>query len=166
MSSDELRDCKNISRKEVFCGRNLKKKTQNILCVTWYLCRGKKEGKKEAAYLKRMWQRLLGCSSFWTFTRFWDNFWEYGSSQTIFTSDVSKESGYMVKSAPTICWTWRSLFFIISIFITVVIIVVTSLSDIWKERMCCCDDDYADDADDDKHQAYQIFQNLKREAWF
>ena len=76
--------------------KSIKKKTQNILCVTWYLCRGKKEGKKEAAYLKRMWQRLLGCSSFRTFTWFRDNFWEYKSSQTICNSDVSKESGYMV----------------------------------------------------------------------
>ena len=32
--------------------KSIKKKPQNILCVTWYLCRGKKEGKKEAAYLK------------------------------------------------------------------------------------------------------------------
>ena len=38
--------------RKCFCGRNLKKKTQNILCVTWYLCRGKKEGKKKAAYRK------------------------------------------------------------------------------------------------------------------
>ena len=165
MSSDELCDCNDISRKKVFVAEIYKKKKLKIFSASLdiFVEERKRERRKQLISSQRMWQRLLGCSSFRTFTRFWDNFWEYGSSQTIFTSDVSKESGYMVKSAPTICWTWRSLFFIISIFITVVIIVVTSLSYIWKERMCCCDDD---DADDDKHQAYQIFQNLKREAWF
>ena len=160
MSSDELRDCNDISRKEVFCGTNMKKKTQNILCVTWYLCRGKKEGKKEAAYLKpadveaplglfqlldlhsilrrllRIW-RQPDYLHFWCFKRKW---W-HGAVSTYHLLQ-HKDHRFVI---------------------TVVIIVVTSLSDIWKERMGCCDDD---DADDDKHQAYQIFQNLKREAWF
>ena len=89
-------------KKENFCGRNLKKKKLKIFSASLdiFAEERKRERRKQLISSQRMWKRLLGCSSFWTFTRYWDDFWEYGGSQIICIFDVSKESGSMVQSAP------------------------------------------------------------------
>ena len=158
MSSDQLWDCKDISKKEVFVAEIYKKKLKIFSAsLDIFVEERKRERRKRLISSQRMWQCLLGSSSFRTFSWFWDNFWEYGSIQSMFQKKVVTWCSHYLPPA-----AHNDHRFVI----TVVIIVVTSLSDIWKERMGCCDDDDADADDDDKHQAYQIFQNLKREAWF
>ena len=166
MSSDQLWNCNDISKKEVFVAEVYKKFKIFSASLDIFVEERKRERRKRLIASQRMWQCLLGSSSFWTNSWFWDNFWEYGSRQSICISDVSKESGYMVQLAPTACCN-----------MTFIVLSSPSSSSLWRayqifeKRGCAlaaCDNDNgdADDADDDKHQAYQIFQNLKREAWF
>ena len=173
MSSDQLWNYNNISKKEVFVAKVYKKVKIFSASLDIFVEERNRERRKRLISSQRMWQCLLGSSSFRAFSWFRDNFWEFGSSQSICISDVSKESGYMVQLAPTTCCN-----------MTIIVLSSPSSSSWWWayqifEKSGCAlaisdnddgdaddADDDDDDADDDKYQAYQIFQNLKREAWF